>query len=64
MERHFCIFVNYQQDDLTDKLSMAKFAANNNNYASTELYPFFLFQNLFPYMTFDIINFSNTTIRK
>ena len=30
MEKYFCIFINYEQDDWLKKLVIAKFIANNN----------------------------------
>ena len=42
MESHLRTFVNYQQDDWVAKLTMAEFAANNNNSSSTRLSPFLL----------------------
>ena len=64
MERHFCIFVNYQQDDWSDKLPMVEFAANNNNSASTRLSPFFALRGLHPRMSFDVVNLLDTTARE
>ena len=55
------MFVNYQQDDWSEKLAMAKFAANNNKSASTTLSPFFATKGLHPHMSFDIIDLSNTS---
>lgn len=62
MKRYIYILINYQQNDLLDKLSIAKFAANDNNSSFTKLSPFFLSKDLYLYMSFDIINFYNTTI--
>ena len=61
MEKHLCIFINYQQDDWANKLLMAEFAANNNDFASTKLSPFFASQGLYPRMSFDIIYLSDKT---
>ena len=61
MERHLCTFVNYQQDDLSKKLAMAEFAANNNKSAFTKLSPFFATKGLHPHMSFDIVDFSNAS---
>ena len=55
-------FVNYQQDDWSEKFAIAKFAANNNVLASTKLFPFFVTKSLYPNMSFDIIELSNTNI--
>lgn len=41
---------------------MAKFAANNNNFASTKLSQFFALRTLYLYMSIDIINFLDTII--
>lgn len=38
---------------------MVKFITNNNKSVSTKLFPFFIFKNLYLYMSFDIVNFSN-----
>ena len=64
MERHLRTFVNYQQDDWSEKPAMAKFAANNNELASTKLSPFYATKGLHPHMSFDIVDFSNTSTRK
>ena len=64
MEKHFCTFVNYQQDDRSDKLSIAEWAANNNNSTSTRLSPFFTSRGLHLYKSFDVVDFSDITIRE
>ena len=64
MERHLCTFVNYQQDDWPEKLAMAKFAANNNESASTKLSPFFATKGLHPCMSFDKVELSDASTRK
>ena len=64
MERHLRTFVNYQQDDWSDKLAMAEFAANNNESASTKLSPFFATKGLHPRMSFDIVELSDTSTRE
>ena len=64
IERHLRTFVNYQQDDWSDKLLIAEFAANNNDSASTKLSPFFALRGLYPRMSFDIVDLSDTTTRK
>ena len=48
MERHLCTFVNYQQDDWSEKLGMAEFAANNNQSTSTKLSLFLLLKVSIP----------------
>ena len=60
MKRHLYIFVNYQQDDWSDKLPIAKFMANNNNFASNRLSLFFASRGLYLRMSFDVINLLNT----
>ena len=64
MEKHLRTFVNYQPDDWADKLPMAKFAANNNNFAFTKLSPFFASKGLHPRMSFDVVDLSDTTIHE
>ena len=64
MERHLRTFVNYQQNDWVDKLLMAEFAANNNNFMSTRLSPFFTSKGLHPRISFDIVDLSDTTTRE
>ena len=64
MERHLRTFVNYQQDDWSEKLAMAKFAANNNQSASTKLSPFFATKSFHPRMSFDIVDLSDTSTRE
>lgn len=43
---------------------MAEFVTNNNNSAFTRLSPFFALKNLYLCMSFDIVDFSDTTIYK
>lgn len=43
---------------------MAKFVANNNKSAFTTLSPFFTSKNLYPRISFDIVNFSDITTSK
>ena len=64
MERHLCTFVNYQQDDWSKRLAMAEFAANNNESASTKLFPFFASKGLHPRMSFDIVDLSDASTRE
>ena len=64
MEKHLRTFVNYQQDDWVDKLPMAEFAVNNNNFLSTRLSPFFASRGLHPRMSFDVVDLSDTTTCK
>ena len=64
MEKHLRTFVNYQQDDWSGKLSMTEFTAINNNSVSTRLSPFFTSRGLHPHMSFNAVDFSDTTTRK
>ena len=64
IERYFYTFINYYHDDWSKKLAMTKFAANKNELASTKLSPFFVFQNLHPRISFDIVDFFNVNISK
>ena len=59
MERYLHIFVNYQQDDWSEKLTMAEFATNNNELASTKLFPFFANKGLHLHINFVIIDLSD-----
>ena len=43
---------------------MAEFAANNNNSTSTRLSPFFALRGLHSRMSFNVVDFSDTTIRE
>ncbi len=61
MERHLCTFINYQQDDWSEKLAMAEFAANNNESASPKLSSFFATKGLHSRMSFDIVDLSNAS---
>ena len=62
MKKHLCTFVNYQQDNWSDKLPMVEFAANNNNSVSTRLFPFFASKGLYPWISFDVVDLSDITI--
>ncbi len=64
MERYLHTFVNYQQDDWSEKLIIAEFAANNNISASTKLSLLFTTKNLHPRIRFDIVELSNTSTCK
>ena len=64
MEKYFCTFLNYQQDDQLGKLAMAEFAANNNESASTKLSPFFATKGLHPRMSFDKVELSDASTRE
>ena len=59
MEKYLRTFVNYQQDDWSEKLAIAEFATNNNESASTKLSPFFATKGLHPRISFDIVDLSN-----
>lgn len=41
IKRHLCIFVNYQQNNWSEKFAIAKFVAKYNESAFTKLSPFF-----------------------
>ena len=43
---------------------MAEFAANNNNFLSTRLSPFFALRALHPYISFNVVDLSDTIIRE
>ena len=58
------MFVNYQQDDWSKKLAMAKFAANNNKSTITKLSPLVVTEGLDPCMSFDIVDISNVNTYK
>ena len=64
IERDFCTFINYHQDDWSKKLAMTKFAANNNKLASTKLFSFFATKNFYPCISFDIIDLSDISTRE
>lgn len=57
IKRYICTFVNNQQ-------SMAEFAANNNDSISTKLSLFFASKDLYLYISFNIIDFSDITTCK
>ncbi len=61
MKRYFCTFVNYQQDNWSEKLVIVEFIANNNKSASTKLSPFFATKGLHFYMNFDIVDLSDAS---
>ena len=64
MEKHFLTFINYQQDDGPEKLTMAEFAAYKNKSVSAKLSPFFATKGLHPCMSFDKVEFSNISTCK
>ena len=43
MEQYLRAFVSHQQDDWSDWLPMAEFAANNQEYETTQTTPFFAY---------------------
>ena len=63
-KKHLCTFVHYQQDDLSDKLVMAEFVANNNKLIFTQLSPFFVIKGLYPYIGFDQVKLFDIGICK
>lgn len=64
IKKRFCTFVNYQLDNLKDKLLMIEFVANNNQFISTKLSLFFILKSLHLYISLDIIDFLDITIYK
>lgn len=64
MKKHLRTFINHQQDDWSDTLFMAEFVANNNNFIFIKLSPFFASRDLYTQMSFDVIDFSDITMRK
>ena len=62
--RHLCTFVNYQQDDWSEKLVIAEFAANNNESVSTKPFLFFATRGLHPYISFDKVGLYNASTCK
>lgn len=64
IEKHFCIFVNYPQDDLSEKLPIAEFATNNNKWIFKKLSSFFALKSLYLYMSFNIVDLSENTMLK
>lgn len=64
MEKHLHTFVNYQQDNQSEKLAKAEFAANNNELAFTKPFLFFASKSLDLHMDFDIIDLSNTSTHR
>lgn len=55
IEKDFCIFVNNQPDDWSDKLLMAEFAINNNESVFIKLSSFFASRDLHLYESFNIV---------
>lgn len=64
MEKYFCIFINYQQDDWLKKLAIIEFAANNNKSTSIKPFLFFTTKDLHLFKSFDIIKLSDVNICK
>jgi len=52
MEQYLRVFVNYQQDDWVQSLTMAEFAANNATSESTKCTPFVAVQGMDPRISF------------
>ena len=62
IKRHFCIFVNYKQDDCSLKLAMAEFIVNNNVSISSSIKLSSLFptKSSHPRISFDIVELFDT----
>ena len=54
MEQYLRSFVSHQQDDWSDWLPMAKFAANNQQSETTQKTPFFAYTGHHPRCSFDL----------
>jgi hypothetical protein len=52
MEPYLCVFVNHQQDDWVQLVTLAEFAANNGVSESTKCTAFFRVQGVDPRMSF------------
>jgi len=52
MEHYLRVFVNHQQDDWVQWLSLAEFAADNGISETTKCTPFFAVHGVDPWMTF------------
>lgn len=64
IEKYLCIFIFYLQDNKLKKLTIAKFALNNNKSAFNELFPFFDTKNMHLSKNFNIIDYFNTNTYK
>ena len=64
IEKYLYILINYHQNKWSEKLSITQFMANNNNSASIRLSWFFAIRDLHSCISFDIVDFSDTTTRK
>lgn len=60
IEKHFCTLTNYQKDDVSDKVSVAKFVANNNNSFISKLSAFFPSTDLHSDMKLHFFDISDT----
>ena len=54
MEQYLRAFVSHQQDDWSDWLPMAEFAANNQQSETTQATPFFAYVGHHPRCSFDL----------
>lgn len=60
MKSHLCALINYQQNNQSNRLSMAEFVIINKDSASTKLFLFFVLRSLYLYtISFKIMDFSN-----
>lgn len=59
MRRNFRLFVNYQQEDWSEKLETTEIAAYHKESVSTKLFSFSATESLDLRMNFDIIDLSN-----
>ena len=64
MERHLRTFCNHHQDDWSEVLPMAEFAANECHSASTGVSPFMATRGFNPRMSFDVVDLSAHTTRE
>ena len=53
MEQYLCAFVSHQQDEWSDWLPMAEFAANNQQSETTQTTPFFAYTGHHPLLRID-----------
>lgn len=60
IEKHLCTFINYQKDDKSEKLVIAKFAINNSKLALIKLSLFHAAKNVYFCMSFNIVDLFNT----
>lgn len=63
MKRYLYTFVNHQQNNLSNKLSITEFASNND-FISTKLSLFFASRGLYLCISFDIVDLLDITTFK